>query len=180
MRKVKVVSYNPAWQEAFKLESQQIAKIIGNDTVAIHHIGSTAIPGIYAKPIIDVLVEVKAIAHVDQHNETFKQLGYAAMGEYGIPGRRYFRKNNELGIPTHHIHIFEVGSEHIERHISFRDYLINHPQEAEAYSNLKRQLAQAYPTNIEAYMDGKDSFIQHIEAKACAWRSSSSCFNKTR
>jgi GrpB-like predicted nucleotidyltransferase (UPF0157 family) len=92
------------------------------------------------------------------------------MGEYGIPGRRYFRKHDAAGVRTHHVHVFEVGSAQIERHLAFRDYLRSHPAEAQAYSELKRRLAQTHPTNIEAYMDGKHGFIQAIDAKAAVWR----------
>lgn len=169
MQKVEVVPHNPLWQTIFELESQRIAQALGENAIAIHHIGSTAIPGIYAKPIIDLLVAVRSIAQVD--GQTMVAQGYEAMGEYGIPGRRYFRKNDAAGMRTHHVHVFEMGSAHIERHLAFRDYIRAHPKEAKAYSTLKRQLAKAHPTDIEAYMDGKDGFIQAIDAKAATWQS---------
>ena len=97
-------------------------------------------------------------------------LGYEAMGEYGIPGRRYFRKHNAMGVRSHHVHVFEVGSAQIDRHLAFRDYMRTHPHDARAYSDLKRQLAKAHPTDIEAYMDGKDAFIQAMDVKAAEWR----------
>ncbi|MEM9766596.1 MAG: GrpB family protein [Cyanobacteria bacterium P01_D01_bin.71] len=171
MRKVAVVPHNPAWQQAFELESKQIAQILGENVVAIHHIGSTAIPGIYAKPIIDFLVAVRAIALVDRQSGAMGQLGYEIMGEFGIPGRRYFHKDNAAGIRTHHVHVFAVGSAQIERHLAFCDYIRAHPADAQAYSDLKRQLAAAYPTDIDAYIAGKDSFIQAIDIKAAVWRS---------
>ena len=172
MQKVEVVSHNPNWQQAFERESQEIANALGdNNVVAIHHIGSTAIPGIYAKPIIDFLVAVRAIAQVDEQSGAMTQLGYEVMGEFGIPGRRYFRRDNAAGIRTHHVHMFEEGSAQIERHLAFRDYMRTHPNEAQAYSDLKQQLAKAHPTDIEAYMDVKDGFIQAIDAKAVVWRS---------
>jgi len=77
----------------------------------ICRIGSTAIPGIYAKPIIDLLVEVKDIIKVDEQSSAMESLGYEVMGEFGIPDRRYFRKDSQEGVRTHHIHTFEVGSE---------------------------------------------------------------------
>ena len=170
MRKVEAVPHNPAWQQAFEREARQIAQTLGDNVVAIHHIGNTAIPSIYAKPIIDLLPVVRAIALVDQHNSTMAAQGYEAMGEYGIAGRRYFRKHDAAGVRTHHVHVFEVGSAHIERHLTFRDYLRSHPAEAQAYSDLKRRLAQIHPADIEAYMDGKDGFIKAIDAKAAVWR----------
>ncbi|WP_199247897.1 GrpB family protein [[Phormidium] sp. ETS-05] len=170
MKRVAVVPHDPQWADAFAVESQQIADALGENVVAIHHIGSTAIPMIYAKPIIDLLVEVKDINQVNQQNSTLESLGYEVMGEFGIPGRRYFRKNNPAGMRTHHVHIFEVGSPQVERHLNFRDYMIAHPEAAQKYSDLKQELGQKYPNDIEKYMDGKDGFIQEIDQKAARWR----------
>lgn len=152
------------------MESKYIANVLSENCVAIHHIGSTAIPGIYAKPIIDMLVEVRNITKVDEQNAEIKSLGYEVMGEYGIPGRRYFRKDSKEGVRTHHIHTFEVGSLQIARHLAFRDYMITHPEDAQRYSELKRDLAEKYPDNIDGYMDGKDSFIKEIDQKAVQWK----------
>ncbi|KKD37558.1 GrpB family protein [Limnoraphis robusta] len=169
MRKVEVVPPNPNGQEDFQKESQQIANIFGENAIAIHHIGSTSIPRIYAKPIIDLLVEVKEITKVDEKNDEMQSFGYTIMGEFGIVGRRYFRKDNLAGIRTHHVHVFEVGSTEVKRHLAFRDYLIAHPEDAQKYSLLKQELAAKYPHDIEAYMDGKDSFIKEMEKKAIEW-----------
>lgn len=169
VRKVEVVPHNPQWRKAFQCESQEILQIFGKNVVAVHHIGSTAIPHIYAKPIIDLLIEVKEIAKVDQNNRAMQRLGYTAMGEYGIPGRRYFYGNNELGIRLYHVHIFEKQSPEVKRHLAFRDYLIAHPEEAQQYSELKRELAKKYVNDFNGYMDGKDSFIQEIDRKAAEW-----------
>jgi GrpB-like predicted nucleotidyltransferase (UPF0157 family) len=169
VRKVEVVPHNPQWQEAFEIESTQIQAALGDNVVAIHHIGSTAIPDIYAKPIIDLLVEVKEITAVDGRNGAMELLGYKAMGEFGIPDRRFFRKDNPEGIRTHHVHSFPAGSEQVQRHLAFRDYIIAHPEETHAYSELKRRLAIEYPTNIDGYMEGKDGFIQEIDRKAAQW-----------
>lgn len=170
MRKVEVIPHDPKWREAFEVESKPLVDVLGENVVAIHHIGSTAIPNIYAKPIIDLLVEVKDLIKIDQQSAAIKPLDYQVMGEFGIPRRRFFRKDNREGIRTHHIHIFEVGSAQIKRHLAFRDYLIAHPEEARQYSDLKRKLAQEYPTDIEGYINGKDSFIKEIDLKAAQWR----------
>ena len=173
MRRVEVVPYNPKWREEFEVEARRVADALSQTIVAVHHIGSTAIPGIYAKPIIDLLVEVMDIVTVDNHGAAMTSQGYEVMGEFGISGRRYFRKNSPLGVRTHHVHTFAVGSEQIERHLAFRDYMIAHPEDAQRYSELKRRLAREYPTNIDGYMDGKDGFIREIDQKAIAWRKSS-------
>ncbi|MBD2022086.1 GrpB family protein [Leptolyngbya sp. FACHB-36] len=170
MRQVEVVPPNPQWRREFEHESQRVAEALGENVVAVHHIGSTAIPTIYAKPIVDMLVEVKDIAAVDVRNAAIATLGYEAVGEFGIPGRRYFRKHNAAGVRTHHIHAFETGSPQVDRHLAFRDYMIAHPDDAQAYSTLKRELAKQYPSNIEAYMDGKDEFIKEMDRRATEWR----------
>lgn len=105
---------------------------------------------------------------LDSKRSAMEQLGYEAMGEFGIPGRRYFRKDDASGIRTHHVHAFQSGSPEIERHLVFRDYMIAHPEAAQAYSLLKQRLAQEYPGDKEAYMDGKDPFIKEHLAQAIA------------
>jgi GrpB-like predicted nucleotidyltransferase (UPF0157 family) len=169
MRKVEVVPYDPKWQEQFDIESQLVAEALDETVVAVHHIGSTAISSIYAKPIIDLLVEVKDITQVDGRRLAIESLGYEMMGEYGIPGRRFFRKESAEGLRTHHVHAFKAGSEQVQRHLAFRDYLRAHPDDAQRYSDLKRRLAAEYPTNIEGYMDGKAEFIRDIDRKASPW-----------
>jgi GrpB-like predicted nucleotidyltransferase (UPF0157 family) len=168
--KVIVVPHDPNWRSAFETESKLIALALKGNAVAIHHIGSTAIPQIHAKPIIDMLVEVKDLMAVDTQGSVVEALGYQAMGEFGISGRRFFRKGNEAGIRTHHIHTFEVDSPQIERHLKFRDYMISNPEDAQQYSELKQQLANKYSDNIQGYMDGKAGFIKDIDLKAAKWR----------
>jgi GrpB-like predicted nucleotidyltransferase (UPF0157 family) len=170
--KVEVVPHDTNWRSAFETESKLIALALRENVVAIHHIGSTAIPQIHAKPIIDMLVEVKEITKIDVQSSAVEALGYEAMGEFGISGRRFFRKGNETGIRTHHLHGFEVNSAQIERHLAFRDYMISHPEDAQQYSELKRKLANKYHDDIQGYMDGKDGFIKAMDMKAAKWRAS--------
>lgn len=157
-RRIEVVSYNSNWKEMYKEESEKIKNILNDIIIDIHHIGSTAIPGIKAKPVIDILVEVKNIEEVDQYNHKMKELGYETMGEHGIPKRRFFRKggNNR----THHIHIFQTGNEEIDRHINFKEYLVAHPDKAREYSELKEKLANKYNYDAENYTNGKGDFIK--------------------
>jgi GrpB-like predicted nucleotidyltransferase (UPF0157 family) len=170
IRKVAVVPHDRNWQSTFEAESQQLLIAFGDNAIAIHHIGSTSISTIYAKPIIDMLVEVKDIAKVDNRNTQIEALGYVAMGEFGIINRRFFRKDNLVGIRTHHLHTFEAGSPQIDRHLAFRDYIISHPEDAQRYSELKQKLAQQNPDDIEKYLDGKDEFIKEIDRKAADWQ----------
>ena len=172
MRRVEVVPHDPRWRDAFEAEAERVAAALGGNVVAVHHVGSTAIPGIYAKPVIDLLVEVRDIAAVDGRSHTMESLGYEVMGEYGIHGRRYFRKDDREGVRTHHVHAFEAGSAEARRHLAFRDYMIAHPADAQRYSELKRKLAAEHPQNIDEYMDGKDGFIKEIDRRAARWRAS--------
>jgi GrpB-like predicted nucleotidyltransferase (UPF0157 family) len=169
-RKVEVVPHNREWHSLFETESQQIAITLAENVIAIHHIGSTSIETIYAKPIIDILVVVSSIAKVDEQNSLMQLLGYQCMGEFGIKDRRFFLKDNPVGIRTHHVHVFEVGSAQINRHLTFRDYLNVHSEEAQAYSTLKQSLAEKYPHDIDRYIDGKSGFIQEVDRKAAEWR----------
>jgi GrpB-like predicted nucleotidyltransferase (UPF0157 family) len=168
--KVKVVPYDPAWPREFECEASRIAEVLRNVAIAIHHIGSTAIPGIHAKPIIDILLEISDLPSLDANSAAMMSLGYEAMGEFGIPHRRYFPKNNADGTRTHQVHAFEAGSETAIRHLAFRDYMIAHPMAAHAYGELKQSLARQHPDSIEGYMDGKDAFIKEHETLALAWR----------
>jgi GrpB-like predicted nucleotidyltransferase (UPF0157 family) len=167
--RVCVVAPDPTWKHQFDVEAACIADALGGLVVAIHHIGSTAIPGIFAKPIIDILLEVHDIQVLDARTSAVEILGYEAMGEFGIARRRYFRRNGASGIRTHQIHSFQANDVEIERHLAFRDYLAEHSEAALAYSDLKRVLAAQHPNDINAYMDGKDPFIKEYEAKAVVW-----------
>jgi GrpB-like predicted nucleotidyltransferase (UPF0157 family) len=172
VRKVEVVPHDPRWRDAFEAEAELVAAALGENVVAVHHIGSTAVPNIYAKPIVDMLVEVRDIAEVDGRSSAMESLGYEVMGEYGIPGRRYFRKDNREGVRTHHIHAFEAGSAEAGRHLAFRDYMIAHPEDARRYSELKRRLAEENPQSPDGYMDGKDGFVKEMDRRAARWRAS--------
>ena len=164
-----VVEHDPAWRTEFEEESQRISRVLGDGVLRLHHIGSTAIPGIFAKPVIDLLMEVENIAELDANSCAMEGLGYESMGEFGIPGRRYFRRNNALGDRSHQVHAFESGSPEIARHLAFRDYMIAHLVEARAYGDLKRNLAREFPESIQGYMNGKDPFIKEHEARALVW-----------
>lgn len=169
MMEVLVVPPHAAWTDAFAQEAAEIRAALGPVVADVHHIGSTAIRGIYAKPVIDILLVVDSHARLDAGSAGMATLGYEGMGEFGIPGRRYFRKNSAEGLRTHQVHAFEAGSPHLFRHLAFRDYMNAHAEAAQAYSTLKQNLAAAFPHDIEAYMDGKDPFIQEHEARALKW-----------
>ena len=167
---IHVVAYDSQWPARYEAEAKHICDAIGEVVVRAHHIGSTAVPGLRAKPIIDILLEVSTLHELDACSPKLEALGYEAKGEWGIPGRRYFRRENERGERTHQVHAFDVSSLQANRHLAFRDYLIFHPQVAGAYGELKQELAKRFPNDIYGYMDGKDAFVKHYEAEALAWR----------
>ena len=163
--KIYMVSHDPKWRQLFQQEAEQLTAVLGSSVAAVHHIGSTAIPTIYAKPVLDLLLVVQDLAALDTKQPRMEALGYEALGEFGIPGRRYFRRDNLSGERTHQVHVFENDSPQIKRHLAFRDYLINHPETAQEYSDLKQELATKYPDDNEAYMDGKDEFVKKIDMR---------------
>ncbi len=164
--RIEIVAYSPAWVSEFASESARIREGLGDVLVAVHHIGSTAIPGCDAKPIIDMLAVVTSLANLDARTDALEDLGYEAMGEFGIAGRRYFRKGSVFEDRTHQIHAFADGSPEIARHLAFRDFLREHPDAVSEYVALKHRLAEAHPTDVDAYTDGKSAFIRSIEARA--------------
>ena len=166
---VNVVPHNPDWGQAFAAEAQAITSALGPEGITLHHIGSTSIKGILAKPIIDLLGVVPSLDDLDSKTHMAERLGYEAMGAFGIEGRRYFRKFNAVKERTHHLHVFADGSAHIERHLAFRDYLRRHPKVAGEYSDLKASLTAGTAATWDGYMDGKDPFIKRVERDAVDW-----------
>lgn len=164
---VEVVSHNPSWSAQFEVEAALLREILQDIVLEIHHIGSTSVPGLPAKPIIDMMPEVTSLEALDATTKQLEALGYEAMGAYGIPGRRYFRKGGNHR--THHVHAFLAGDPNVRRHLAFRDYLRAHPPVAREYGLVKAQAARLSNNNIEDYCDAKDPFIKLHEPKALAW-----------
>lgn len=161
IRRVELMPPNSKWAAQFEDAASEIKAILGNNCIAVHHIGSTAIPEIYAKPIVDILPVVRNLNGIDALNQQFEALGYVCMGEYGIAGRRfYWRSKFER---THNIHLFAEGNPEVARHVAFRDFMRTHPDSAHAYSILKKALAQVFSDDIENYVNGKSSFVQWID-----------------
>ena len=175
---IRVVPYDPFWEVEYENESQKISGILKDVLVDIYHIGSTAVKGLHAKSIIDIMPVVTNISLVDKYNEEFVAIGYECMGEFGIEGRRYFRKGGDNR--THQIHIFEQSNhKDINRHIAVRDFLRTHPDIALEYGELKMELAYRFPEDIEGYCAGKDAFVKQLEKDALLWYQNNESY-KTR
>ena len=165
---IKIVPYDINWPWMFESESRRIRQILGPNCAAIYHIGSTSVPGLAAKPVIDIMPVVFELETVDAAAGEFEKAGYEYMGEFGITGRRYLRKGGCER--THQVHIFRQEDRYtIGRHLAFRDYLRCHCEEAERYARLKICLAERYPYDIEGYCDGKEKFVKEMEEKALIW-----------
>lgn len=164
MRRVTVTPYDERWPAAFEKAAAEVRGILEPVCLDIQHIGSTAVPGLAAKPVIDMLVIVSDIEAVNRFDAAFRKLGYRAKGENGLPGRRYFERGGNKR--THHVHCYEQGNPEIFRHLAFRNFLKANPQIAAAYGELKMTLAMQHPLDIEQYINGKQAMVQEIEKKA--------------
>ena len=172
--KIVLVDHDPAWSYAFTREAERIRPAFGVVLVALHHIGSTAVPGLRAKPVIDLLAVVSDVHLLDARAERFESLGYEVMGEFGLPGRRYFRRDDPRGIRINQVHAYAPeSSSEIQRHLDFRDYMRAHPESARAYARLKQQLADECRGDMARYSDGKTAFIREIERRAALWKRNS-------
>lgn len=173
VRKIEVVEYDPIWPLLYESERVLLFQTLGDIAVRIHHIGSTAVPALAAKPTIDILIEVTDVVALDARNQDMRGIGYEPKGESGIPRRRYFKKggNNR----THNIHAFARTDSNVTRYIAFRDYLRAHPEVAYEYAKLKNDGATKCDNDIVRYCDGKDAYVKHIEAEAVRWLMSVRC-----
>jgi GrpB-like predicted nucleotidyltransferase (UPF0157 family) len=167
-----VSDYDPNWPNLFEQERSRINNALGSFALAIEHVGSTAVPGLPSKPIIDLLVGVPNLEEARERSiQPFEALGYNYISEYAswLPGELFFRKGPP-GPWTHHVHLMEPSHPRWEALLVFRDYLRAHPEVARAYADIKQALAASSKENIAAYRDGKTIFVQEVTAKARAWR----------
>ena len=172
MHKVEVIDYQKSWIDRYNAEADTLRNSTGFLNPDIHHIGSTSVPGLSAKPIIDILLEVDDVGCLDDHVKCLEAIGYHARGENGIPGRRYFEKGGDNR--THQIHAFNRDSFGAMRHLAFRDYLSNHPQVAHEYALLKKKVAETCNNDIDRYCDGKARLVKKHEEIAIEWNSRNS------
>ena len=146
---------------------RRIADALGEVAVRVDHVGSTAVPGLAAKPVIDLQLSVAAIDALDTYRGPLEQLGYLFVPDPASPDFHLFAKPAERP-RTHHVHVCEAGSTHELRHLAVRDFLRSHPDEAAEYESLKRRLAAENPDDRLAYIEGKDPFMAALEARALA------------
>lgn len=156
-RAIVVVAYDPAWPRAFGQIRAYLERAVGGHALDIEHVGSTAVPGLSAKPIIDVDVIVRP-GEVAEAIRRLERIGYVHEGDLGIPDREAF--TSPAGLPAHHLYVCSAGSTSMQAHLRFRDYLRTHPQAADEYGALKRTLALQVGGDRIAYSAGKKAFIE--------------------
>ena len=163
---VELSAYSPMWPVVFDIERGRLQAIFGDDAVLIEHIGSTAVPGLGAKPVIDILLGAPSIAVIERHIPGLVESGYRYVPEFerAMPERRYFTK---LDHPPgrFHLHAVALGSAFWSRHLAFRDALRADPSLARKYWRLKQHLAARHPDDRAAYAEAKSDFIRSALAK---------------
>ncbi len=159
---VQLTPYSPEWKDAYRVERESISTNLGSFILDIQHVGSTAIPECWAKPIIDIAIIIESLEKVEECIFPLQQIGYDYKGENGIPDRHYFVKRIGGDIHTFHIHMCTPDNQNLQNQIIFRDYLLTHPAMIQAYSQLKLELAERFPENREAYTESKTSFIEYV------------------
>jgi GrpB-like predicted nucleotidyltransferase (UPF0157 family) len=171
MPSVELREHAPEWNKIPAREAVRIRDALGDTVVAVHHIGSTAIPGIRAKPVIDLMPLVTSLAALDAAASSVRMLGYEWLGEFGIPERRFCRRDDTVtGRRFANVHFFASESAQVTRHLAFRDYLRAHPAIAHAYEAEKQRAAALHPDDVHAYTDEKAGWIKAAEQDALAWR----------
>jgi GrpB-like predicted nucleotidyltransferase (UPF0157 family) len=162
---IMIVNYDPQWPVRYEEERERIIAAMGDFIDDIQHIGSTAILGLSAKPIIDILVIVPSLEQVEQSVQPLEKLGYEYMGDSGIPGRHIFIKR-EQGLRSFHLHMSKADQYTSMQALVFRDFLRQHPRDAQEYGELKKVLAEQYGADREGYTEGKTTFIEAMLVKA--------------
>jgi GrpB-like predicted nucleotidyltransferase (UPF0157 family) len=161
---VEVVGYDARWPMAFAALRDNLAGVLGPLALRIEHVGSTAVPGLPAKSVIDIDVVIATREDLPRVIAGLRTLGYQHEGDLGIPGREAFA--SPAGTSAHHLYVCTADSPELARHITFRDYLRSNPGQASAYADLKRALARQFRTDRDAYSRGKTAFIERALAAA--------------
>ncbi len=160
-RVMEVVPYDFNWPKNFENEAVLLKQALGDNCIEIYHIGSTSVPGLAAKPIIDIMLEVQNLNEIN--DKELIDLGYTPRGEMGMPFRRFYHKGDPR---THHIHIWEKDNPEIQKHLLFRDFLRSHPDVGAEYAVLKFKLAKDFRNDRGSYTESKDTFIKNIIQKS--------------
>jgi GrpB-like predicted nucleotidyltransferase (UPF0157 family) len=166
---ITVLDYQDEWPARFELERAAIRSALGDVALRVEHVGSTAVPGLSSKPIVDIQVAVKDVRNLAAFVPFLEGLGYLFTPDPDSPNFHFFAKPAERP-RRFHVHVCEAGSEGEERHLAVRDYLRSHGEEAAQYSDLKRELSAKRPFDRLAYIEGKEAYVTDLERRAVAWQ----------
>ena len=164
---VRLTRYSGVWKRRFAQEQKRLETALGHHRYTLEHIGSTAVPGLDAKPIIDMALQIPSLKRLPLWIGKLVEAGYTYLGEYGLPGRHFFTRGAPV---THHLHLVARDCEQWSRWLLFRDYLRARPAEAARYNAFKRALAKTFANNRDAYTKAKTPFINRLLDDAGKWR----------
>jgi GrpB-like predicted nucleotidyltransferase (UPF0157 family) len=165
---VRIVDHDPAWAAQAEAELRRIGQALGAVAVRLEHVGSTAVPGLAAKPILDLQLSVDAIEPRERYVEPLEGLGYLFVPDPESPDYHFFALPPERP-RIYHLHVCQTGSDHHVRHLAVRDFLRAHPGEAARYAALKREAVARHPQDRLAYIAAKDEYMTALERRAVAW-----------
>ena len=155
-----VVDYDPAWPQVFENLRSRVSEVVSDIAISIEHVGSTAVPGLAAKPVIDMGIVVPSEIEIAMAINRLAALGYIHRGDLGIAGREAFRSTEDL--PQHNLYLYIQGNAALANHLSIRDHLRQNPAAVAAYGKLKKDLARRFPGDIDSYVAGKTDFLLAI------------------
>ena len=162
IRTIIVLPYDAQWKRDFTAIKTELQEALDGLALRIEHVGSTSVPGLSAKPIIDIDVVIRNESILDAAIEALGRIGYRHEGNYGIIGREAFGYEGKEHLRDHHLYVCPQNSPELKRHIAFRDYLRSHPEAVREYSRVKEEGAELYPHDIDRYIEHKSPFIEGI------------------
>ena len=161
---VVVLPYDEAWKDDFEKIKAELIAVLEGLILRIEHVGSTSVPGLAAKPIIDIDIVIEDTGHFEKVKAALETIGYQHEGDLGIKGREAFKYDGKDHLRKHHLYVCAKDSEELKRHLSFRDYLRAHPDTVKEYGRIKEEGAKLYPYDIDGYINYKSPFIESIYA----------------
>jgi GrpB-like predicted nucleotidyltransferase (UPF0157 family) len=164
MRTIIVAPYDPAWANEFIRIRDEVLSAVQDSVLAIEHVGSTSVPGLYAKPIIDINIVIDK-EMFQTVAEELSNIGYQHEGDLGVQGREAFKYDDKPHLMKHHLYVCDKDAEELKRHLALRDFLRMNEEYRDKYSRIKLEMAEKYPHDIDAYIDGKQPVIMEIYEK---------------
>lgn len=161
--------YNPKWADQFLELQKELASILGDEVIRIEHMGSTSVPGLAAKPQIDILIEAKNLAHIPAYYDALSSSGYVPKGDYTMTGEEYLTKDNSDGVRIAGVHIYPSGHPELDFQIKFREYLKAHPDEIKGYADMKLSTYHQFPDNYNAYGAAKRPYLEALRERVGQW-----------